>query len=464
MRSIKSRMSVHFGLLTAAAVLALESLFLLALWYSWYENAEKMALRQASLASDHYHRFAPRSLPELAQQVLEERKEEHPFDVQVIDLHGRIIADSWGMPSGEPVTAADVRSALAGRTGIWRGEMPGTGEAVLAVSLPVRIGEQQAGVLRHVTSTRYLDQALFRIAVVSMAVSFGVILLAMFLSRLIASRIVRPIRELTRVAGEISSGNFSARAVKADDDEIGVLAETMNAMSRELAKMEQLKNEFISSVSHELRTPLTALKGWGETFRSGSLSKEDEIYGLSVMEKETERLIGLVEDLLDFSKYQSGKIELRKEPFDLVEVVEETVAQFRRLSERKSIWLSSETDSRSLVIKGDRHRLKQVLVNLLDNSVKFTPDGGTISLVIGKVSDSIRIVVSDTGIGIPADDLSRIMDKFYKGRSEQGGSGLGLAICKEIIRLHEGKIEVESQEGAGTTFTVTLPVAANEED
>ncbi|WP_124726268.1 sensor histidine kinase [Staphylospora marina] len=454
--SLKNRMTVHFGLLAVAAVMVLEGLFLIGLWRSWYENAEELTVRQAMLASAHYRRMAAGSLPELAQQVLEETRPENPFDVQVIDLKGRVVTDSWGMPSAEPVLTPDVRDALNGETGIWRGERK-DGEEVLAVSLPVTIRERPAGVLRHVTSTRYLDQAFSRIAIISLTVSCAVILLAMIVSRVIAARIVRPIEELTRVAGEISSGNFEARAKPVRGDEIGVLAETMNRMAKELANMEKMKNEFISSVSHELRTPLTVLKGWGETFRLGQLSREDESFGLAVMQKETERLIRLVEDLLDFSKYQSGQMDVQMEPFDLSALVEETVMAFRRLCERKGIRLSRATDG-PLMLTGDRSRIKQVLINLLDNSVKFTPEGGRISVKAWRSSGGeICFSVSDTGIGIPAGELDRVMDKFYKGNSGRGGSGLGLAICKEIIRLHGGRMEVESKEGEGTTFTVMLP-------
>lgn len=257
----------------------------------------------------------------------------------------------------------------------------------------------------------------------------------------------------------MAKGDFSVQAAKQFDDEVGTLADTFNYMAAEIGKNEKLKNDFISSVSHELRTPLTSIKGWGETLISGGLKDHEETtLGLEVISKETDRLIGLVEELLDFSKLQSGEMTLCEEKLDMREVLDDLNVQFAIPAQEKQIELRLEMPALPLTVMGDSNRLKQVFVNLLDNAIKFTPVNGTISVVATSSDGRLITTVQDTGEGIDPDDLGRITGKFYKGRSKLSGSGLGLAISKDIVQLHKGSLTIHSRLGHGTTVTVDLPL------
>ncbi|MNZ93966.1 Alkaline phosphatase synthesis sensor protein PhoR [compost metagenome] len=271
---------------------------------------------------------------------------------------------------------------------------------------------------------------------------------------------MKPIRELTRAARYMAEGDWTRRANQRNNDEIGQLAETLNTMVMELSKREKLKNDFISSISHELRTPLTSIKGWSETLKESEPTEDDEEVklGLSIISKETERLSGLVEDLLDFSKLSARMLELNTELLDFNGPVRETVKQLAVREEQTKVRLLADYAKGPIIVRGDANRLKQVLINLIDNAFKFTPAGGIVRVATGIQQNDALLTVSDTGCGIDAEDLPLVTDKFYKGNTGMGGSGLGLAICKEIIELHGGQLVVDSERGAGTIVTVRVPL------
>jgi signal transduction histidine kinase len=300
---------------------------------------------------------------------------------------------------------------------------------------------------------------------IQMAVIAGIFVVLLFLglSLFLAQRIVGPVQELTRAARYMAEGDWTKRATKRSGDEIGQLAETFNAMVIELNKREKLKNDFISSISHELRTPLTSIKGWSETLKESEPMDDDEEVklGLSIISKETERLSGLLEDLLDFSKLSARSMELHAEPLDLNGPVKETVRQLAVREEQTRVKLMATYAGGPIVVSGDANRLKQVIINLIDNAFKFTPPGGSIRVATSASEEQkqARVTIADTGTGIAAEDLPHITEKFYKASSGQGGSGLGLAICKEIIELHGGELRIDSEQGAGTIATISLPLA-----
>ncbi len=240
----------------------------------------------------------------------------------------------------------------------------------------------------------------------------------------------------------MANGQLNVRNEKRFDDEIGKLSDTLNYMAEELIKKEQLKNDFISSVSHELRTPLTSIKGgWAITLKSHELRDEELLGdGLEIIEKETDRLADMVEELLDFSRFVSGRISLNKESVDIKNLIEQVGKQLKPRAEERNLDFNYYYDPQLPNIIADENRLKQVLINLLDNAFKFTLDGGQINLVCNLVEDGILIQVEDTGIGISEEDLPYIKDKFYK-ESSKSHSGLGLSICDEIVKLHDGVME-----------------------
>lgn len=226
-------------------------------------------------------------------------------------------------------------------------------------------------------------------------------------------------------------------------------------------RVEAIKKDFVANVSHELRTPLASIKGYSETLLDGSVedvTTRKEF--LRIIDRHATRMSRLIEDLLTLSKLESHQMTLESAPVDVREIITSTVKGFEKQARDKGLKLTSSAPEDLPAVLGDRDRLEQVAVNLLDNAIKYTPPGGSVAVSAVKAGSSVRVDVSDTGIGIPPEDLGRIFERFYrvdKARSrELGGTGLGLAIVKHIIQVHNGKLHVESVPGKGSTFSFAL--------
>ena len=255
------------------------------------------------------------------------------------------------------------------------------------------------------------------------------------------------------------------RLQKTYDDEIGELCDTINYMSDEISRAERMKNDFISSVSHELRTPLTAIGGWSETLLAGGGEDPEEVMqGLTIIQKEAGRLTRMVEELLDFARIESGRMKLEIETFDMSIELYETVYMYENLLKKSGIRLLYDEDvDANYYINGDRHRMKQVFLNILDNAAKYGGDGKQIDIDLKRDGGNIVASVRDYGQGIPEAELPFVKEKFYKGSSKQRGSGIGLAVTEEIVSMHGGTLDIASEVGKGTTVTVTMPSAKSEE-
>jgi two-component system phosphate regulon sensor histidine kinase PhoR len=229
-----------------------------------------------------------------------------------------------------------------------------------------------------------------------------------------------------------------------------------------LKELEKVRQDFVANVSHELRTPLTTIKGYTETLLDGALREEVAPQFLQVIQKHADRLAKIVEDLLTLSKVESKEFQLKKEKLHLSELIDDVLEFVKEVAEKKKISIDTVPISPSLTIEGDRNILEQVLFNLLDNAIKYSREGGKITISANqKDQNEIEVSVRDNGIGIPQEDLPRIFERFYrvdKGRSQElGGTGLGLSIVKHLISAHGGRVWAESQLGEGSIFYFTLP-------
>jgi two-component system, OmpR family, phosphate regulon sensor histidine kinase PhoR len=231
-----------------------------------------------------------------------------------------------------------------------------------------------------------------------------------------------------------------------------------------LRQLERVRTEFVANVSHELRTPLTAIQGYLETLLSGALEEpENARRFLEIVLRHSERLGRLLNDLTDLSNIELGKVSLRRAPVQIGEVVASVVDIIAPRAARAGVAVSAQIPADLALVSADRDRLAQVLINLIDNAVKYTPEGGSVT-VTGRnlVPGRIEVAVADTGIGIPPADLPRITERFYrvdKARSrELGGTGLGLAIVKHLVMAHAGELTIESEQERGTTVRFTLPI------
>lgn len=462
MNSIRSRIILSFIMVITLIMLILGALFIGMIRQYYYGSARQALHERATVTESFYDQYlAYRSLQEKSRYILENNAIDDFIRIEIVDPARYLVMDSYGFTPNKLISTPDIIQALAGEASTWSGKDPETGENILAVSRPLREDGHTIGVIRYTTSLEQTDAAVRKITISAVGIGLAIILLSLSVSLLVSKTIIRPIRELTGVAHQMAGGNFHVKAQKRNEDEVGHLAETLNVMSDQIVKTEKLKNDFISSISHDLRTPLTSIKGWSETLVSTDPhNREETILGLGVIAKETDRLIGLVEDLLDFSKLQSSGLKLELEPVPLRRLLEEVCLQFAASAHHQSVGFKVNLSHEYIVISGDPNRLKQLFVNLLDNAFKYTPKGGVVTLSLYKSADGKRAAVdtSDTGEGIPANDLPHVTRKFYKGATPHPGSGLGLSICQELAALHRGTLNIASELGRGTTVTVTFPL------
>ena len=378
--------------------------------------------------------------------------------VQILDNTGLVIYDSLGTDQvGTVLKTADVIDNNSGMSVPYVGKVSYSDTAVMSVSYPLRSQVRQVGILRLTTSLDGVN-ALIRTRVI-LFIGFGllILMLTILVGNLIARSITKPVKELTAVAQKLADGQFQTRAVEDSNDEIGELARTMNFMSENIVKKDQMKNEFISSVSHELRTPLTSIKGWAITLQGEKIPQQMSEEGLKIIEKESDRLGAMVEDLLDFSRFSAGKIELTKTEFNIVEVARNIISQFRPRSVEKSVDMLLNYSSESIPVIADADRMKQFFLNILDNALKFTPEGGTILTDVSLLNNHVQITITDTGVGIPEEEIGLVTEKFWKGTSSGSHTGLGLSICEEIIAAHGGELQIKSKVGVGTTVHADFP-------
>ena len=277
------------------------------------------------------------------------------------------------------------------------------------------------------------------------------------------SRVSDPMVYLTEVARRIAEGSYGIQVEKLSDDEMGDLTDALNDMSEKVAVAEKTRTEFISQVSHELRTPLTAIEGWAETIAYDEAVQGDSLRGIQIISKEAERLTGMVSELLEFARIQDGRFNLRVEPLDIADELEDAIFTYGELMKQAGIEVSYDQPSMPIpVILGDPERLKQVFLNLLDNAAKHGGDGKRVEVAISAEGPSVRISFRDHGHGIPASELPHVKEKFYKGSSKNRGTGIGLSVCDEIVARHGGKLDIENAEGGGCLVTITLPIRGGE--
>ena len=397
-----------------------------------------------------------------SKQFIDGFTDKDTMELLVLDRRGRVLFSSSDFgESGSDVPQDFIRArASDSNIGVWSGINRQTGEKVMAVTGILREPQsnQILGATRYVVSLSHADGQIAMFVLFSGIVGLGVLLFVVLSGSYFINSIVIPVREVSAIARRIASGDFNARIEKKYDDEIGELCDTINYMAGELAATDHMKNDFISSVSHELRTPLTAIRGWGETILSSGPSDQEMFRkGMGVIIEETGRLSSMVEELLDFSRMQNGKFRLVMDKIDVLAELGEAVLMFSDRAHREGLTFIYNEPESLPPIMGDKSRLRQVFVNILDNAFKYSNPGGIVAITTVNNYSHIKIIVTDTGVGIPKKDLPRVKVKFFKGNSTRRGSGIGLAVADEIICLHGGTLEIVSEEGKGTTVTINLP-------
>ncbi len=410
-----------------------------------YFNSEVFVLDEAfnNMANNFVNNFPDKNL----------------MEVWVIDKNGNVVASSNGF-SVKNEKYPDYSFALTEEDGIgeWIGKMSNN-EKVMALTYILPSGDQGvSGAIRYIISLEDIDNQLFNIYFLVVLSLLIVIFFVIISGQFFIQSIIVPVRKINETAGKIAEGDFNVSVEHHKfNDELGQLCDTINNMAHEIGETNRMKNEFISTISHELRTPLTAIKGWGETIKLSRVDDELVDKGLDVIVNESDRLSELVEELLDFSRMESGKFSLKISRIDIIKEIRDVIETFESRSYQDGIKLNVNIDIKSLMINGDRNRLKQSFVNVIDNAFKYNKKDGFIDISVESNNDYITVIIEDDGCGISKFDLPRVTEKFYKSNNSVRGSGIGLAVTDEIIKMHNGELKIESEVQKGTKVSIILP-------
>lgn len=462
-RSISSRWMVNT--LSVAAVLLV--VVNICIYYFtrqyYYGSAESYLVSEANASQTILARLyddLSSNYSSEVRNVVESFNKKDQMELMSINKAGEVTLTSSGFTPDEEYNMPDYEKALESDNGVGVYLGRDNGKNILAVTTVISKPSTSYSALRFVTSLDKIDSQIGGIMLTSFIVSAFILLVVAITGVYFVKSICVPLARIGGTAKKLAKGDFSERIPVTSHDEIGQLSRAFNEMADELENSEQIKNDFISSVSHELRTPLTAIKGWSETLESG-YDPESFAKGMKVITGETKRLEEMVEDLLDFSRIQSGHFSLQMTTLDVIAELEDALLIYIDKSKKENIRLTYNEPEFMCAVVGDKNRLRQVFINIIDNALKYTEPGGAIDIVAEKNDSAVIVSVSDTGAGIAPEDLPKVKTKFYKANKTKHGSGIGLAVADEIVTRHGGTLDIESELGKGTTVTIILPLKIN---
>ncbi|RLQ95354.1 sensor histidine kinase [Falsibacillus albus] len=457
---IRKRLFLQHLFIISMTVCLFEGIFFYGLYSYYYDGTTEMLKNHAANSAQFANRYMDISPYNLRQTIPKMRNnfEIPQAEMQVLSTNGNVLISSTGFSTNEKILTPDVKKAINDQNGDWKGHNVKTNERIVAVSVPIKDNNRVLGVLRFVSSLNQIDVEVRKLTLIAISIGAGVILLVMLFSIGLASTITKPLKQLTSASKKMAKGDFQTKINEQYVGEFGVLAKSFNNMGQELLNHEKMKNQFISSVSHELRTPLTSIKGWSETLLTGNLEDTEETRtGIKIVSSEAERLIGLVEELLDFSRFTNDTMKIQKQHFNFCTLIQNIVLQLEKQASRKKLHIQIES-SEDCEIKADPNRIRQVCINLLDNAIKYSNEPGTINIRFKKSAHTFHCEIEDEGIGIDQNELPNLKKMFYKINESSSGAGLGLSICQYIIEHHQGNLEFKSKKEKGTTVSFTIPL------
>ena len=456
-------------LLTVMLVLLVESMFVYSSARSYYNSVQQTMYRRFSSISGQLKMYTGDTAQKRAanrsvalRRMVEQFSDKDKYEFMLLDSYGEVIASSSGTSAEGIVTEEDFNKAQSALDGmgvaIYR---TASGEMVMAVCSLVPYAAEDVAAMRLVTSLTLIQEQLQRLFLISMVVVAAILGFTVASGLYFVRGIVVPLGQVERTAACIARGELDVRLPVTGDerDEVDRLRGTINQMAEGLEETEKMKNEFISSVSHELRTPLTSIRGWVETLRTLD-DPTDENYrkGLEIINNETARLYNMVEELLDFSRLQNGRLKMECRPLDLVAELTDAVLFCEARIQREGLLLSYTEPEEMIPVYADPDRLRQVFINILDNAIKYSAPGGRITVKLWKGEYKAFVEIIDQGRGIPPEDLENVKTKFYKGSNAVRGSGIGLALVDSIMTALDGTFDIQSTLGRGTVVTLGLPL------
>lgn len=442
------------------AVLLVVDVMGLILANSYYKTTIRQYLTSKldSISSDLLKYQSSSGFRAEVRDIIEKFDEKDKYELMAVSSTGRATLTSSGFAPSDWMNLDDYREAKNSEERCCYRELKlESGERVMSYIVMLSGPAYEYSALRIMTSMDAVHNQMIKLGILFSAIMLAIILLMFVLGLYFIRSIVLPVRRMCETARSYAEGDFRERIEKVEDDEIGELADAINYMASELESSDKMKNEFISSVSHELRTPLTAIKGWSETALQMPDDPETVGKAMRVITGETERLSDMVEELLDFSRIQDGRFTLQIETCDILAELGDAVLIYTERAKALGIELKYYEPEMLPFVHGDRARLRQVFINIIDNAVKYSNPGGVVSVEAYEKKGDIVVLISDTGVGISAEDLPKVKTKFYKANQTRRGSGIGLAVADEIVNMHGGSLIVNSKLGTGTTVMITLP-------
>lgn len=388
----------------------------------------------------------------------------------IIDQKGKVLAASADhlYCEGNTLESADLEQLKRGHVSLKRGQSQYFKEAVIRVVTPVLDNGKMLGAVVLYAPVAGVNEASQRMRHIYIGAALLGILLSIALGIILSRYITRPLLEVSKAAGKIAEGDFDQRVETKTEDEFGKLGQAINNMTRRLADSEKMRKDFIANVSHELRSPLTSIQGFIDALLEGKHKDTEESNKyLTIIQKETHRLSKLINDLLEISKFDSQGIQFTMEAFPVNAVIKRAIVSLKPRLDQKKIIVKTVIPEDLPLCYGDEDRIEQVVHNLVSNAINYSPMEGKILISCFLHDNEVRVEVADNGPGIPAEELPKVWERFYrvdKDRSRlKGGTGLGLAIVREIVKKHSGQVIAESEQGEGAVFGFTLPLAISED-
>jgi two-component system OmpR family sensor kinase len=452
------RLVVSYGALFVCSLLVLAALVYGAVMLHLLTQQQTAQLMQAQIMSTGLSRLSAseqeRSLTALRQQF--------PGRLLLLDQSGAVSFDTFAsyVKGTDMSSYPEVAQALAGKPAA--NHYRGKGLWAMQAAVPVWQGREVAGVLLYVQSLQPLSQNLRQLAWLLISSGLLVLLLTFVVSGAVAGRITRPLKRLDTAVQALTRGEAHQRLSAIGRDELATLTRNFNLMAERLQQLERQRRQFLSDAAHELRTPLASLQALLEPLAEGAVSLPTEQYREFLCDALAElgRLHRLVEELLQQSRLE-GTVQLQKTTLDPSQLVHSVLRLLAGAADVADVQLVHRSLEQPLRLMADGEKLKQVVVNLVDNGIKHSPPGSAITVTEALTATDYLLVVADQGSGIDPDDLPHIFERFYRGdkarRRRSGGSGLGLAIASRIAELHAGSITAESELGKGSRFTLRLP-------
>ncbi|MCK5634536.1 MAG: HAMP domain-containing protein [Anaerolineales bacterium] len=362
--------------------------------------------------------------------------------ITITDEAGKVIVAGSGYRIGDTVSQAEFADAdpvaVDGQTVGW----------ILSLRMELGRGPSEALFLNRINQTLIIG-------------AIGALFVALVLGVFLARTLTRPLRELTAATRSVAEGDLGLTVPVRSRDELGELTASFNRMSEELDRSMSIRRQMTADIAHELRTPISIILGHADAIHDRVLPPTQETF--DIIRDEACRLERLVEDLRILSMADAGELPLTRRPIPPNTLLEDVAAAYHPLALERGIEVHSNIAADLPEVNVDRDRMAQVLGNLLSNALRYTPEGGSVTISVSCLEQDVKICIQDTGPGIGAEDIQHVFDRFYRAdksrQRDSGGSGLGLAIAKSIVENHDGRIWAESSDDSGTTFCITLPVA-----